>query len=39
MVLPTVPDAEAKNILPKGFTVQPVPSNKPYLRITPDPTT
>jgi 1-Cys peroxiredoxin 6 len=37
MVLPTLSDASARDKLPKGFCTIPVPSGKPYLRLTPQP--
>jgi len=37
MVIPSVPDDEAKKLFPKGFTVHAVPSGKGYIRTTPQP--
>ncbi|XP_002127186.2 peroxiredoxin-6-like [Ciona intestinalis] len=37
MVVPSLSDAEAKTLFPKGFKVTEVPSKKSYIRLTPDP--
>eukprot|EP00287_Rhodomonas_sp_CCMP768_P027517 CAMPEP_0202838598 /NCGR_PEP_ID=MMETSP1389-20130828/49836_1 /ASSEMBLY_ACC=CAM_ASM_000865 /TAXON_ID=302021 /ORGANISM="Rhodomonas sp., Strain CCMP768" /LENGTH=222 /DNA_ID=CAMNT_0049514913 /DNA_START=24 /DNA_END=692 /DNA_ORIENTATION=+ len=37
MVLPSLSDEQAKDKFPKGFQTVPCPSNKPYLRVTPQP--
>ena len=37
MVVPTLTDAEAAKCFEKGFETLSVPSNKGYLRVTPDP--
>ncbi|NXM22379.1 PRDX6 protein, partial [Ploceus nigricollis] len=37
MVLPTLPDEEAKKLFPKGVFTKELPSGKKYLRYTPQP--
>uniref|UniRef100_A0ABI7WE97 Peroxiredoxin-6 n=1 Tax=Felis catus TaxID=9685 RepID=A0ABI7WE97_FELCA len=37
MVLPTIPEDEAKKIFPKGVFTKELPSGKKYLRYTPQP--
>uniref|UniRef100_A0A224XW20 1-Cys peroxiredoxin n=1 Tax=Panstrongylus lignarius TaxID=156445 RepID=A0A224XW20_9HEMI len=37
MVLPTLTDEEATKLFPSGYTTVPVPSEKTYIRITPQP--
>lgn len=37
MVLPNLNEQEAKDLFPKGFSILNLPSGKPYLRITPQP--
>ncbi|XP_038064069.1 peroxiredoxin-6-like [Patiria miniata] len=37
MVLPSVQQEDIPKLFPKGVTMKPVPSNKKYLRITPQP--
>uniref|UniRef100_A0A8C5KI51 Peroxiredoxin-6 n=1 Tax=Jaculus jaculus TaxID=51337 RepID=A0A8C5KI51_JACJA len=37
MVLPTIPEEEAKRIFPKGVFTKELPSGKKYLRYTPQP--
>ncbi|XP_078489214.1 peroxiredoxin-6-like [Ciona intestinalis] len=37
MVVPSLSDEQAKQLFPKGFETTPVPSQKSYIRYTPDP--
>nr|XP_002127186.1 peroxiredoxin-6-like [Ciona intestinalis] len=37
MVVPSLSDAQATELFPKGFKVTEVPSKKSYIRLTPDP--
>lgn len=37
MVVPTLPDEEAKKLFPKGVFTKDLPSGKKYLRYTPQP--
>lgn len=37
MVLPTIPEKEAKKLFPKGFFTKGLPSGKIYLCYTPHP--
>lgn len=37
MVLPTIPEEEAKKLFPKGVFTKELPSGKKYLRYTPQP--
>ncbi|NXU68184.1 PRDX6 protein, partial [Horornis vulcanius] len=37
MVVPTLPDEEAKQLFPKGIFTKELPSGKKYLRYTPQP--
>nr|KAF6291395.1 peroxiredoxin 6 [Myotis myotis] len=37
MVLPTIPEEEAKKLFPKGVFTKDLPSGKKYLRYTPQP--
>uniref|UniRef100_H2YWX7 Peroxiredoxin-6 n=1 Tax=Ciona savignyi TaxID=51511 RepID=H2YWX7_CIOSA len=37
MVIPSLSDAQAKDLFPKGFETTQVPSGKCYIRLTPDP--
>lgn len=37
MVVPTLPDEEAKKLFPKGVFTKELPSGKKYLRYTPQP--
>lgn len=37
MVVPTLPDEEAKQLFPKGVFTKELPSGKKYLRYTPQP--
>jgi len=37
MVLPNLTNEQAKERFPKGFKTVEVPSGKPYIRLTPDP--
>ncbi|KAB0347049.1 hypothetical protein FD754_011906 [Muntiacus muntjak] len=37
MVLPTIPEEEAKNLFPKGACIKELPSGKKYFRYTPQP--
>ncbi|NXI44088.1 PRDX6 protein, partial [Galbula dea] len=37
MVVPTLPDEEAKQLFPKGIFTKDLPSGKKYLRYTPQP--
>lgn len=37
MVLPGLTNEQAKEKFPKGFKIVDVPSGKPYIRVTPDP--
>ncbi|XP_039248636.2 peroxiredoxin-6-like [Styela clava] len=37
MVIPSIKDDEAKKLFPKGFETAKLPSEKAYIRLTPDP--
>lgn len=37
MVVPSLPDEEAKKLFPKGIFTKELPSGKKYLRYTPQP--
>ena len=37
VVVPTIPDEEAKKLFPKGVFTKDLPSGKKYLRYTPQP--